>query len=601
MKLLLKFLLSLLALPFLVPWYLADKAFEYLIQPFIFRKFNLEIERKKIWAIRIAKFIPPALILLFFISRTLSYFARNENAQRGFSFFKYLFVHYANGFIQGVNLLLSPVNRVVYYLQGNYIQDYQDFFISFYLVFLPFIFLANMVYRYFKTTGSINKAVKLRNQAVRDVDIIHFAEQARDNELFLGLDLKKAGRPFFVHRDWLKGHVMVVGSSGTGKTESIVQPVWYQEVRHNVATIVLDGKASRKNIDKFYTIASSLAQARDVYYFNPDDPERSATYNPLLRGSVAEVKQKILASINWTEYSTAARERMDSALNIFLRTMEETGTFFNLRDLLAFFENRDYVRQQSEKIRDPYLKNSLRDLVLNFPGFQSHMAFFIGMLRDLFQLGYGKLLVTSNPTIDIIDIYHHHKDCYFTLPMLSDDTSSMRFLGQLILQDIQLCFHRIALDDEGEEEGLLIIDEMAKFVNPDFIELMQACRKVGVSLFYTVQTLAELENPSLNLTKTFVDQLDEHTNAICCFQIGSRESAQMILDRFGLSGNRAEDGTGGAQRSGAPDLDFLNPNFLRDLDVGRCVLFMRHPNVITVLKTGYFKFEKSIKFGAAKA
>lgn len=588
MKVVFKLLSSIVVLPFLLPWYLSDKAFEYLFQPSIFRRYNIELPRTKLWIIRILKTVILLLILGYITKRVVDYWKFYGNALEAARNVKILFIMFFNDFIKVVNYALWPLNRLVYYLRGGLIR-FGDFFLSLYLWILPVIFFTNLTYRLIQTGRSINKAADLRDKAVRDVDIVHFTKLAKPDQIFLGLDLQRSAQPFYAHRQWLKGHVQVVGGPGSGKTESLVQPVWFQEVRRNVATIIIDGKASRRNVDKFYTIASSLAQAQDVFYFNPADPERSATYNPLLKGTVSDVKRKIMASINWVEHSSATREQLDSALNIFLRAIEETGSYFNLRELLEYFQSPDYLRSQVEKVNDPYLKNGLNTILNGYSNFQKEISFFISLLRDLFQAGYGKLLVTKDPEIDIMGIYYGRKDCYFTLPMHSDERS-IRFLGQLILEDIRHCFHHIAMhhSDSSAEEGLLIIDEMAKFASPHFIEVLKASRNVGVSVFYTNQSLAELDNPGLGLSKVFRDQLADHTNAVFCFQLGSPESIQLMIERIGKTKKEGEEDS---KEAGITD-----PNFLKHLEVGKCVAFFRNPRYLTVLKTGYFKFDKLIRF-----
>ncbi len=595
MKIFFKFLVSLIALPFLIPWFLADKAFELFFQPIIFRRYKLEVSRRKVWALRIIKILLPVLLVFYLVIKIFEFFHHYQSFLIGLKNLNWLFAYIYNSDIRKILVFLfTPVNRVIYYLRGgNIFPEIGNFFASFYFCSIPVLFFVNLIHRSIKTYTSVNKAVVLRNKAVRDVNIVRFAEDARDDEVFLGLDLNKNSQPFYVKRSWLKGHIQVIGGPGTGKTESIIQPIWFQEMRRNVATIVLDGKASSRNVDRFYTIASSLAQAQDILYFNPADPARSATYNPLLRGSASEVKQKIMASINWIEFSQESRERLDMSLNIFLRAMEETRTFFNLRELLEYFQSRGYVGKQSERVKDFYVKNGLKEIFSNYSAFQSNMSFFIGMLRDLFQSGYGQLLVTDKPMIDIVEIYQGHKDCYFTLPMQQDENTT-RFLGQLILQDIRHCFHQIALSgsDVSPDEGLLIIDELAKFVSPYFLKILEASRNVGVSVCYTNQSVAELDNPALNLSKVFIDQLTELTNIVCCFQLGSPESIQMMLNRFGKL-----EVTGDESKKGS---NIADPDFLKRLDIGKCIIFIRRPRYLTILKTGYFKFDKLMRFGGPK-
>lgn len=599
MKLYLKFLLSIVQLPFLLPWFLADKTFEYVFQPSIFRRHNIPVSRAKIWLVNTLKILGLVLFASFLITRVVGWFESYNDFLARIHDLKILFWIFllfgiaSNIFVGMVNFVLfQPILRLIYYLGGAPLR-FWDFTLAFYICAVLAIFAVNLGYRLITTYRSINRAVELRNKAVRDVDIIHFTKLAKPDQVFLGLDMNREGLPLYAQRNWLKGHLQVIGAPGTGKTESIIHPIWFQELRRNVATISIDGSGSRRKIDRIYTIASSMAQAQDIYYFNPADPERSFTYNPLLRGSASDVKRKIMASVNWGEHSPETRKLLDYVLNVFLQAMEETRTHFHFKELLNYFQSPEHLRGVLPRLNDPFVKNGAQKILEKFAPVQSGLGFFIGILRELNKPDYARLLNTDQPEIEIVGIYYGRRDCYFTLPIQSDEPA-IQFLGRLILQDIRYAFQHISTrpGDSDAQEGLLIIDETAKFISPHFIELLQASRAAGVCVCYTNQSLTEMDNPALNLTPAFKNQLAEQTNMVCCFQLGGQDSVQMMAERFGL----AAAGNPGGDGAGTKDQKLADPEFLKRLDIGRCVLFVRQPRVLTVLKTGYFKLEKPLRF-----
>lgn len=597
LKLYFKFLLSIVQLPFLLPWFLADKTFEYVFQPSILRKHHIAVPRIKIWVVNTLKILGVVLFASFLITRVVMWFepyndflARIHNLKILFWIFL-LFGIISNIFVSAINVvLIQPILRLAYYLGGAPL-DFWDFTLAFYFCAVLGIFAVNLGYRLVTTYRSINRAVELRNKAVRDVDIIHFAKLAKPDEVFMGLDMNRQGRPLYVRRSWLKGHLQVIGAPGTGKTESIIHPIWFQELRRNVATISIDGSGSRRNIDRIYTIAASMAQSQDIYYFNPADPERSFTYNPLLRGSASDVKRKIMASVNWGEHSPETRKLLDYVLNVFLQALEETRTHFHFKELLNCFQSPQHLREMSGRLNDPFVKNGLQKILEKFAAIQSTLGFFLGILRELNKPDYARLLNTDQPEIEIVGIYYGRRDCYFTLPIQSDEPA-IQFLGRLILQDIRHAFQHIATrpGDSDAQEALLVIDETAKFISPHFIELLQASRAAGVCVCYTNQSLTEMDNPALNLTPAFKNQLAEQTNMVCCFQLSGEDSVRMMAERFGQGGNPGGDG------EASKDQKLGDPEFLKRLDIGRCVLFVRQPRLLTVLKTGYFKLEKPLRF-----
>jgi len=619
LKKFIQFILSLAVLPLLLPWYLSEKLFEYLVQPLVFRKYRLEIGKRKKLVAWLLALLPLVWLAFYLIKTSYAFYLSKGSLQLAALHGVDLLIMVYNDAMRLLTKLLQPLNTVLIYRQGGEV-GWTLLLFSFYVLFLPLLFVGNIGFRWFATTRSLKQAVKLRNQAIRDVNIVRFAETAKDDEIFFGIDINRQGAPFYAKTKWLQGHVQVIGSPGSGKTESIIQPLWFQAVRRNVPTIVLDGKAAGQNIDRLYTIASSLAQGHEIIYFNPADPDRSATYNPLRRGNMAEIKNRLLGSLSATNISAATRERLDYYLNLALRAIKETGAVLTLHELAQYFLSKTHVHDQLRLLNDRYVHDGVSDWLKNYPAFQTETALFAELLREIDQSEYAWLLDTAEPDLDILEVYQKRKDCYFTLPIGPGDTA-MNFLGQLILGDILATFHQLGMQGPAGREaaiktgdGLLVIDEVVKFLNPQFIELLRASRNIGVSVCYTNQSLAELENPALHLTRAFVDQLVDHTNAMFCFHLGSPESIDAILNRIGperkieaaspppdKAGKKDKPDKTGKQdkKEETPTANkeiVIDPKFLRHLEVGRCVAFVRQPRVLGVLKTGYFKFDKLLPY-----
>jgi hypothetical protein len=590
--------LSLISLPFLIPWQLSEKFFQFFLQPLIFRKYQIGPEKKR----KLLAWLPLAvlgILLSVYLIKTASEFVQQHGTLlAAFKNGKYLVFTIYNDAVSLLNLLLSPLNTLLAFISGVEVGIRRVIF-SLYLLFVMLIFIASIAVRLVTSNVSLQRAVKLRNEAVRDVNLVHFSEKAKDDEIFLGLDLSRHSKPFYLKKKWLQGHMQVIGSPGSGKSESIIQPFWFQEVRRNAPTIVLDGKASRQNIDKFFTIASSLAQGHEIIYFNPTDPERSATYNPLRRGTPAEIKNRLLSSLNWSLYSTISRERVDYYLNLILRSIKDAGTAITLNEVSQYFKSKSYVEKQLGKIKDQLAHNGLTELVNNYATFQTETAFFGELLREICQSEYGWLLDTATPELDILDVYAEKKDCYFSLPITPAD-AAMGYLGQLILGDILSTFHHLGMQRNGNanqlDGGLLIIDEAAKFIKPNFIELLRVSRNLGVCVCYTNQSLVELSSPELQLSKAFVDQLADQTNVTCCFHLGSAESVEAIMNRIGPEQKLESPSPAPTKESEAKKVYVVDSNFLKQLEVGRCLVFVRQPRLMGILKTGYFRFDDLLSY-----
>jgi hypothetical protein len=87
-----------------------------------------------------------------------------------------------------------------------------------------------------------------------------------------------------------------------------------------------------------------------------------------------------------------------------------------------------------------------------------------------------------------------------------------------------------------------------------------------------------------------------------CFHLGSPESIEAILRRIGPErkieeANQPDKKTEKKGEAKTANKEIvIDPKFLRHLEVGRCVAFVRQPRVLGILKTGYFKFDKLLPY-----
>ena len=600
MKKLSEFTLSLLALPFLIPLYLSEKLFEFVVQPALLRKFHLGVDSRRTRIARALLVLLAILVVIAVVDTIVTFFRSQSSFGTALMHGHILLFMLYNKGATFINTLLTPLNTLLAFTAGSYVSALR-LMIALYLLFLPALFLVDIGYRLVRDSSSLRRAIRLRNEAVREVDIVRFSEQARGEEIFLGLDLSRNSKPFYAQRSWLQGHLQVIGSPGSGKTESIIQPLWFQHVRRNLPTIVVDGRASRQNIDKLYTIASSLAQGHEILYFNPADPERSATYNPLRRGTVAEIKNRILGSLPGTALSASTRERLDYYLNLVLQSIGQTKEALSLNELSQYFNSKVHLQKQLGKVAETSLQAGLSEILKNYTAFQNETAYLGALLRELCQSEYGWLFDSDEPEIDLRDVHTGRKDCYFTLPMSAGDVG-MHFLGQLIVGDVLSTFRGLGLQRNGDSDrrgGLLVFDEAAPFLSPQFLELLRVSRDLEVIVCYTHQSLAELSHADPHLGSAFGEQLANHTNVVCSFHLGSPESIDAVLRRMGMEQKKEEPAAaakGGQPGSGAEDARMADPNFLRHLEVGRCLTYVRQPRTLGILKTGYFRFDRLLTY-----
>lgn len=90
---------------------------------------------------------------------------------------------------------------------------------------------------------------------------------------------RRRGRPFFLPWGCFTRHVLIVGPTGRGKTQSFVDPILRAHVaRPEAAVFYLDGKGSRVDLQD---PATGRPGVDFDHVFCPEDPATSAHWNPL--------------------------------------------------------------------------------------------------------------------------------------------------------------------------------------------------------------------------------------------------------------------------------------------------------------------------------
>lgn len=122
--------------------------------------------------------------------------------------------------------------------------------------------------------------------------------------LYLGMDLE-SGEEVWVGTNDVNKHALMIGTTGSGKTEAIMgQLAGFQAL--GSGALVVDGKASANTFDSTYKICRSLGRDADLFVMDyltggkdiigPQQHRRSHSYNPLGFGGSAQ-KSEVMVSL----------------------------------------------------------------------------------------------------------------------------------------------------------------------------------------------------------------------------------------------------------------------------------------------------------------
>ncbi len=394
-------------------------------------------------------------------------------------------------------------------------------------------------------------------------------------------------RPLYLTNDQRLMHTQVVGSTGTGKTESVLLPILAHDVAHGKGAIVLDGKGDLELLDRIHAIVKRQNRLDDFFFFSLSQPEKSNTYNPLYRGNPTELKDKLVNSMAWSEefYRRMAEQ---AALTLFnaLAAIEKTARF---RELHSYLTDRRALKKLSEEIKDPVLKEDI-DKMEN--GFRDNQKFLSGLMADLFLTArseFSDLLDTEEPEIDLLDLYENNRICYFALDLQKYADTSRR-LGRMIIQDIRAVSSHIQTNIQAAKRHFfpVFIDDASSFLELNYIDFLNKCRASGYAVTMLHQSLGDL---MFRGAPNFQQQVIENTNIKIILRQDDPYSVEKFAKiagtrRTAISTYQTEEKILGKGLTGTGSVREgqtfrIEPDSIRALKRGEAVVIWKSPSLLT--------------------
>ncbi len=258
---------------------------------------------------------------------------------------------------------------------------------------------------------------------------------------YLGESLS-GGEAVYLTPDQRSMHAQVVGSTGTGKSESVLLPLLAHDIRNGRGAIVIDGKGDRELLDRINSIVVRAGRDKDFYFFSLAKPNNCNSYNPLLRGNATELKDKIIGSMIWNEefYRRMAEQATLTLLKALRQRPCEKGSdkppTILFKEVYRYLTDFTSLQELANATTDLELKGDLGKMLGRFD--QNH-KFLSGLIADLYLTSrseFSKLVDTATPEIDLLQIYKENKIVYFQLNLQGYGDTAKR-MGRMILQDIR--------------------------------------------------------------------------------------------------------------------------------------------------------------------
>jgi len=405
-------------------------------------------------------------------------------------------------------------------------------------------------------------------------------------KVYLG-DSFKTQKPIFLTNEQRLMHTQVVGSTGTGKTESVLLTLFAHDVMHGKGAVIIDGKGDLELYDRILFIVKKQNREKDFLFFSLAHPGLSKTYNPLLRGNATELKDKLIGSMQWTE--EFYRRMAEQASLVLLNAMVANKDKVRFKALHSYVTDLGVLKGLVDKTTDWDLKSELQKMAKQF---KNNSKFLSGLIADLYLMSHSEfsdLVDVEIPDIDLLDAYLNNKIVYFQLDLQGYGDTAKR-LGRMILQDIRTVSSYIQsyVKDHKRKFFPVFVDDASSFLDVNFIDFLNKARSAKLAITLLHQSLGDLV---IRGDMAFQQQVLENTNIKIILRQDDPESVEKFTKVGGtrpvvISTYQTEDRLLGKGFTGQGSIragqEFrVDPDLIRALKRGEAVVIWKSPSFHT--------------------
>jgi len=344
------------------------------------------------------------------------------------------------------------------------------------------------------------------------------------------------GEKIYVPEKARLGHVQVLGTTGRGKTESVILPWMMRDASRGISSVLIDGKGEPEIVSK---IRSTLGDRVKLTVFDLGNLSNSCEINPLASGSPQQITDRIFASFDFDDTYYRAVQ-FEAALTIveLLSAIGEVVTFKRIYELLS---NDAAV---SVAVQHFWVSLALTDRIGRMLGMprRDRDEKFAGLMSQLAPFAVGEVSAIVNST-------KRNESAHQTLGHMAL-TSTIRFkaeifvlliptlkyqaigkqLGKMVLQELAWAIGERASRSGANWDFLPVyLDEFSAFAYEGFEQILNKARSSNVALHLSHQSMADLSIVS----QDFARIVSTNTNVKCLFGLNDPDTADFFARHIG--------------------------------------------------------------------
>ncbi len=389
---------------------------------------------------------------------------------------------------------------------------------------------------------------------------------------FLGNDLDTSQELWF-NNDDMRTHLLLFGSTGSGKTETLISLV-LNSLIWGSGFIYVDGKGDNTLYARLFSMVRRVGREDDMLVINfmtgardivgPQERRLSNTMNPFAIGSSSMLSQLVVSLMDsssessdgdmWKGRAIAFVEALMKVLvyardeELILLDANTIRYYFMLDKLEPIILDRVLLRynQEPASLADApdVVIEPIMNYMYNLPGYnkekrgkhvsqvlEQHGFITMQLTRVFTSLAdtYGHILRTRLAEVDVRDVVLNRRILVVLLPALEKSPDELAALGKVIVASLKsMMASGLGEDVEGEYRDLIlrkptnaltpflcVLDEYGYYAVPGFAVVPAQARSLGFSAIFAGQDLPAFQKAS----KEEAASIGANTNIKICMKL----------------------------------------------------------------------------------
>ncbi|HAT6978173.1 TPA: TraM recognition domain-containing protein [Legionella pneumophila] len=389
---------------------------------------------------------------------------------------------------------------------------------------------------------------------------------------FFGND-RKTGEELWFANDDMRTHALIFGSTGSGKTETLVS-LSYNALVQGSGFIYVDGKGDNSLYAKVFSMVRSMGREDDLLLINfmtgardivgPQEKRLSNTLNPFCQGSSSMLTQLVVSLMGSSGQSSDGdmwKGRAIAFVEALMRLlvyMRDEGAilldantirnYFDLQRLESIVIDKLFPRDDQESVNIETIPKLVTDPLRNYlntlPGYnkekkgkqvsqvlEQHGFITMQLVRSFSSLAdtYGHIIRTNLAEVDFKDVVLNRRILVVLLPALEKSPDELSNLGKIIVSSLKAMMAAgLGEEVEGDYRDVIlrkptnaptpymcILDEYGYYAVQGFAVVPAQARSLGFSAIFAGQDLPAFQKAS----KEEAASIGANTNIKICMKL----------------------------------------------------------------------------------